>query len=85
MGFDNGILYTGNSNQIKLLQIENDEDDGGEHEIKYDDSSISTIVPDGHKIHGFYINERMAHSKDAKEPCILVALETTTDNQIDLN
>lgn len=79
------MFYVGNLNQIKLLQIDDfDEDDGGEHEVKFDDSQISIVVPDGHKIHGFFINEKMAHSQGSKNPCILVALETA-DNQIDLN
>ena len=58
MGYINGLLYVGNSNQIKVLKVDETDFDN-EDELRPiipDESQISTIVPDGHKIHGFFIN-----------------------------
>ena len=49
-----------------------------------DESEVVTISTNGQNLHGFYVNKIMKKSDDVKDPCILVALETS-DNQIDLN
>jgi hypothetical protein len=80
----NNLFYLANSDQIKVLKVD-DFEDGKVNEMKPpDESEIGVIIPEKHRIHGFYLDGVSEEEPEVASTRIIVALETP-DYQIDLN